>query len=265
MARLTSDILFTGSLGSISAYKMRGSDQIILRRKGGPNPHHIKTSPSFDLVRRNNAEFSGRAAASRWIMNMLWPQKALADYNIAGPLNALVKPIQELDTQSAFGQRHVRLSENKDLLQGFSLNRKNPFDSVVRAAVTCVLNRHTGTAEVELPELLPGINFFPHPNMAFFSFQIVLGVVPDLFYEHGKYLPISSEYQNSNFAIATTPWQTTRDHQKNITFHVSVPKLPMDDAHSFILTIGIRYGTMRTDGTIEQRKHSGCAKVLAVF
>jgi hypothetical protein len=214
MARLTSDILFTGSLGSISAYKMRGSDQIILRRKGGPNPHHIKTSPSFELVRRNNTEFSGRAAASRWIMNMLWPQKALADYNIAGPLNALVKPIQELDTQSAFGQRHVRLSENKDLLQGFSLNRKNSFDSVIRNAVPYTLSRATGTATVEVPELLPGVNFFPRKDAPFYSIQLVLGVVPDLFYRDGKYLPSSPAYQQSTFVVSSTDWHTTQGHQK---------------------------------------------------
>jgi hypothetical protein len=265
MAKLASDIQFTGSLGNLSAYKMRGVDKIILRRKGGPTPASIKTKPAFDLVRRNNAEFSGRATASRWIMGMMWPQKALADYNIAGPLNALIKPIQELDQESILGQRHIELSKNKLLLQGFSLNRKNPFDSVVRAAGSYTVSREHGSAHVELPELWPEINFFSRQDLPFFGFQLTLGVVPDLFYQHGKYLPISSEYQNSNFAIATTPWQTTRDHQKNITFHLSVPKLPMDDAHSFILTIGIRYGTMRTDGTIEQRKHSGCAKVLAVF
>lgn len=124
MAKLTSDIQFTGSLGNLSAYKMRGIDHTILRTKGGPSSAQIKKDPAFDVVRRNNAEFSGRAAASRWIMRMMWPQKALADYNIAGPLNALVKPIQELDKESAFGQRNIVLSKNKLLLQGFSLNRK---------------------------------------------------------------------------------------------------------------------------------------------
>lgn len=37
MAKLDSVFGFTGSLGRISAYKMKGSDETILRRKGGPS------------------------------------------------------------------------------------------------------------------------------------------------------------------------------------------------------------------------------------
>ncbi len=264
MARLTSDILFTGSLGNISAYKMRGVDRVILRTKGGPSSARIKKDPAFDVVRRNNAEFSGRAAASRWIMKMLWPQKALADYNIAGPLNALVKPIQELDTQSTFGQRNIILSKNKLLLQGFSLNRKNPFDSMVRAGVSYSLVQDTWNAQVNLPELLPGINFFPHPNMPFFSVQIVLGMVPDLFYRDGKYLPSSSSYHENNVAVVTTDWHATQGHQKKESLQVKLPEPPADEASSLLLSIGIRYGAMQNNGAIEQIKYAGCAKVLGV-
>ncbi|HEX3009510.1 MAG TPA: hypothetical protein VHO90_18030 [Bacteroidales bacterium] len=35
MARLKGTVEFTGSLGNITAYTMRGSDKIILRARGG--------------------------------------------------------------------------------------------------------------------------------------------------------------------------------------------------------------------------------------
>jgi len=262
MARLTSDIAFTGSLGNISAYTMRGSDQIILRRKGGPGSNAIKNSPSFDVVRRNNAEFSGRAAASRWIMKMMWPQKTLADYNIAGPLNALVKPIQELDKESTFGQRNIVLSKNKLLLQGFSLNQKNPFDSVVRAAVSYNFSRESGSAQLELPELLPGINFFTRKDAPFYSIQFVLGVVPDLFYHDGKYIPHSQSYHENNVVLVHTDWHPTQGTQPKESILVALPEPPPDEYCSLMLTIGIRYGMVSQHGTIEAMKNAGCAKVL---
>jgi hypothetical protein len=64
MARLISEIQFTGSLGNLSAYQMRGEKSVILRTKGGPSRRLIKTSKKFDLVRRYNAEFGGRSTAA---------------------------------------------------------------------------------------------------------------------------------------------------------------------------------------------------------
>ena len=74
---------------------MKGSDKIILRTKGGASKEKIKKGKEFATTRRLNSEFGGRAVASKYIMRSLFPLKALADYNIAGPLNALIKPIQD--------------------------------------------------------------------------------------------------------------------------------------------------------------------------
>lgn len=150
MARLTPGIHFTGSLGNLSAYKMRGVDRIVLRTEGGASKEKIKTSPSFENTRRVNAEFSGRTIASKWIMRMLWPQKAVADYNIAGPLNALMKPVQKLDTASDFGKRHVLLSKKLSILEGFSFNRHTLFESVVRAPLSCAITKEMLNAEVDI-------------------------------------------------------------------------------------------------------------------
>src|SRR5688572_10360908 len=99
MPKLIGELQFIGSLDNLSAYKMRGSDKIILRKKGGPSKKQIKHSPKFDLTRRNNKEFGGRVKAAAHIKRILYPMLFIADYNIIGPLNALLKPIQNMDTQ----------------------------------------------------------------------------------------------------------------------------------------------------------------------
>jgi hypothetical protein len=99
---------FTGSLHNISAYKGGDMDTIIIRYKGGPSKRMIKSHPSFELTRRNNKEFGGRSTASEWIMRVLHPLKPLSDYNISGPLNSTLKPIQEMDTVSGPGKKKHR-------------------------------------------------------------------------------------------------------------------------------------------------------------
>lgn len=100
MGKFKPPFSYTGSVSNLSVYKVRGSDTPIVRRKGGPTKRQIKTKPSFALTRKNNMEFGGRAKIAGQMLEALRPLKYLGDYNIAGPLNSLFIPIQELDTES---------------------------------------------------------------------------------------------------------------------------------------------------------------------
>lgn len=187
MGVMTPGFEFTGSVGNLSAYRMRGSDKIIIRTKGGASKEKIKKAPQFELTRRNNHEFGGRSTTVKWIRRMLHPVKELADYNIAGSLNALLKPVQALDAISEWGKCNVCLSKAPHLLEGFSFNKHNSFDSIVRNPVRCTITKESLTANIELPELMPGINFFVPGRFAFFSHVVSFGVVPDVFYGKNNY------------------------------------------------------------------------------
>ena len=95
MALLESLLQFTGSMGNVSAYRMRGVDKIIIRKKGGATRDKIKNNPEFERTRQQNMEFSGRARGVHWMMAALRPLKVVADYSLSGPLNKVMKYIQE--------------------------------------------------------------------------------------------------------------------------------------------------------------------------
>ena len=263
MAKLLSGIQFTGSLSQLTAYRMRGVEGVVVRTKGGATRQQMKTSPSFEHVRRNNAEFGGRATASKWIMNMLRPHKALADHNIAGPLNALLKPIQALDTVSEWGKRNVQISQHKHLLEGFSLNHRHTVDSVLRS-LSFSISRTEGTARVDIPSLLPNLNFFPTGSHAFYRISAVLGIVPDLFYQNGSYEPASPIYAEARWVMKTTPWRSTRDRAESIALNLVGAMVPPDEFSSLMLSVGIGYGAVTNVSTIEAVKYAGSAKVLAL-
>ena len=52
MATLEGGIEFTGSVGMLSAYRIKGSDKIILRKKGGPKKKQVLTSQKFKRTPR---------------------------------------------------------------------------------------------------------------------------------------------------------------------------------------------------------------------
>jgi hypothetical protein len=259
MAQLIGNIQFTGSLQDISAYKMRGSDKIILRKKGGPTKKQIKDSPRFDLTRRNNKEFGGRAKAAQHIKHILHPLLFLADYNITGPLNALLQPIQKMDTSSEWGTRNILLTKNPRLLEGFTLNRRYYFESIVRTPVSCTIQKEE--VIVDLPALLPEINFMVPGNYSWYQFIAVAGLVPDLYYTEDGYRPKGNghyfpDYATSDWLPVNTPTPAGKLIVKGLP-----PQKP--DTCSMLVALGIAFGTMQGQ-EIQPVKYIGAAKVIGV-
>ena len=264
MAQLDPQFHFTGPLGNLSAYRMQGVDKIILRKKGGASRDKIRTAPSFEHTRRLNSEFTGRARGVRAIMRALHPLKPLADYNFYGALNAAMKPVQERDLQSEFGKRNIILSQHVPLLQGFSLNRYTTLDTLVRTPLKYAVASDTLKATVEIPELIPGITFFPPQKHSAFSVMAVLGVVPDLYYKDDGYEPTHPEYARIVPATATTPWLHVSERLATTTLEVKLESAPADDACVLLLSVGICFGTPFHDGSIHLTKRAGSTRILAV-
>ena len=153
MAILTGGLPITGSLQGLTAYKMRGSDKTVVRSKGGATKKQIQKLASFEPTRNLNTEWKGVTAAAGSLRRGLNALKSLADFNISGPLNALVKKIQVLDSINPKGQRSILLSQYPDYISSFNYNRQTIFDSIIRQPLTVNLDKTTGIADVEVPAL----------------------------------------------------------------------------------------------------------------
>jgi len=263
MGKIEQGVEFTGSIGNFTAYKMRGVDGIVVRKKGGVSKERIKKDREFLQTRLLNAEFSGRSAASKMIMRMMHPLKALADYNIAGPLNALLRPVQVNDPENNKGERSVLLSKYPEMLEGFSLNRKVVFESIVRAPVTCTVSRETMSAEVNIPAMMRDINFKPQGKHPLYSFEAVLGLVPDLFYSSSGYKPSHKKYsQPLSLVSAASIWFSCLSGSETTKLALKLDFIPPDEHFTLMLSIGIRYGSPVGVNEVEQVKYAGAAKVV---
>jgi hypothetical protein len=257
----------TGSLGDLSIYTMRGVEKPVVRQKGGPTKEKIKNDPKMERVRNSNAEFGGRATATKWIMKALIFQRPLADHNIAGPLNALLKSVQILDPEGELGERHVRLSAAPHLLKGFSLNHKNSFDSTVRFPLDYELSRETASAIVQVPELIPDISLFtPEIKYPWYSVRVTLGFVPDVCYvkAHKRYETLHPNYAELGSIYVDTAWYPVIKGSPALTVEIKSDKFPPDGHFTIVLAVGVRYGILEDADQIRQAPYAGCAKVLAV-
>jgi hypothetical protein len=255
---------FRGKLDGLSFYKMKGVDKTIIRRSAGHTKDQLKNDPNLEQFRVAGIEFGGRALASRYLMNALKYHKPLADHNIAGPLNALMKSVQNLEPVNEWGKRGIILSDHPHFLKGFSLNRKHPFDSVIRYPVSCVLDRSAMAATVYIPELMPGINFVPPVNLPYYSLRITLGVVPDIIYEGGRYMAVHPDYPEHSITKIDTEWFSLMGGSSDLEIMIKNDFVPPDDSCTLVLTVGIRYGILKDVGIIQQAPYVGSAKILEV-
>lgn len=260
-------ITFIGGLGDVTAYTMKGSDKIILRRKGGASRSRIKNDARFDVLRRYGQELGGCSVLGKAIRSMFGPHRALADQNLCPALNQYLLPVQRLDTTNELGRRSIRLSQMPQLLAGFSLNKQiSLFDSTIRSAITARIDREDLSAHLDVPELLPGINFHPPEDQLMYSVTAALGIVPDAAYDEQQEKYVVSPWFDTTYApsMASTAWLPSGVRADAATLTISLPQRPSTAEFSLMLSVGIRYGVFLGDGSVQQARRVGAAKVLAM-
>lgn len=262
MAKRKKGNKFPGDPDNFSFYKMKGSDKIIMRRKGGPTREQALKSERYVRTRENTAEFTGAVAAVRVIRYPLLHVKHLSDYNFTPMLTSICSKIQEEDKTGDRGQRSIFLSQHRYMLESFTLHKKHPFQSIVASPVTCTFNRETKSTIIKLPRLTPGINLRLPWKYPLYRFSMSLGLVPDTLYENGQY---NDHAEDRDYTGLDTAWHVATDPFKSQTIELKLDMTEaITDSQTLVFAIGIEMGTPGPNGKTEGVKYAGSACILAV-
>lgn len=257
---------FEGRIGNIVAYKRRDSNKTYLRTKGGVSKKRIKNDKAFQGTREVNKEWGGCAKAALMIRNLFLNHQAVADFNLSGPLTAITKAIQVRDTSHQSGERAILFSQFGHILEGFQLNRKNTFESVVRGNVSVQFNRANAKLMVQQPELIPNISFIPPTKSPVFNINVTFGTIPDLFYFDSGYAITGNDTTHQQLMIShITPWSFTGNHLPAQSFELTLNNLKwMQPNELMVAIISVNFGTPLTNELVKVNKHTGAGKILKV-
>jgi hypothetical protein len=265
MARVKGLMQVTGNLKGVSLYTMRGSEEVIMRTKGGPSKQTIKTRDSCKGLRDSGKEWGGCTKAASALRRGLEPLMRLADYNVMGGMNALCKKIQCMDTEHEKGTRNVYVRANNHYLADFNFNKTNLFDRVVRLNPTWSIDRTTASATVTIPGFNPAEQLAAPNKLPFMRFVAVLGVGTDVSYDESfrGYKPANDLLLGYN-KEAHTGWFPVKRSMPEQTLEVQIDKIAphITDSDTLVLGLGVEFGTVGADGEGEAVKWAGCAKVL---
>ncbi|MBS1565328.1 MAG: hypothetical protein JST39_13125 [Bacteroidetes bacterium] len=242
---------------------MKGVPGIIIRQKGGASKNKIKRSKAFVLTRLRNKEFAGAAKASSYLRRLLSDHRLVADYNITGPVNALMKMAQSGDTEPKRAPRNILLSSSASILDGFSFSKILSLESVIRTPLSFMLSRDSLSARIDIPALSQGLNFNPDGKYPLYSFAATLAIMPDFEYRHEQYRPFSKKYQGGEKATTISDWFYIKQGSPALQWVFKLPDEVPDTSFSLVLCFSIRFGMPQSADLIKQIKGVGTGKILA--
>jgi hypothetical protein len=267
MAFLSSGIKFEGLLGDVSAYRMKGSDRIVVRMKGGASKKKIKTAASMVNTRRTMSEFGAASRASSRVLRMIKHRGGWSTHGVQGALTAVMMHLRRSDTESTWGQRGILFSRNPKLLEGFSLNKgEKTFDNCINSPIRATLSREGLSARIVIPALIPGVNLTLPEDRPQYRLVAELITVPDFIFvqEHNRFDPMS-DYSYFDSVNIETDWYTSRNGSSEATLDLNLEVVPPNEHFGLMLTIGLQLGVKHEGDTVELVKKAGAAKVLAMI
>ena len=264
MAKATLNLPLNLSFGDYSIYPVVGLDKLVVRAKHGPSKKEIEEGAQYAPLRRSQSEFNGIGKAASLVINSMYAVKHLKDRNFSGTISKVIKIIQGRDDLSPKGKRSILFSKYGDTLKGFNCNRSNPFDTIVQTTLEYTLSRDECKSAITIPALIPGINFFNPWNLPVCRFITGLGIIPDMVFSENGYVqlnPLMKLYVEQN----RTGWISSKASYPGTVLEVQLTNgSALDASGSLVLSVGIEFGTVVTDGLIQPVKYMGSGKVLAL-
>jgi hypothetical protein len=262
MAKVNSSIgELSGKIGALVFYRMRGSEKMIVRRKAALSKYALNYHSRYENTRQQNMEFKGCVLAAKKIGLAMYSIKPLGDFNSFGQVVKICKVIQQADSSNPKGKRSVYISKMHSLLDGFSFNKYNTFESLVRAPISISIDRPAGIAKAIIPPMRPGIHLVNPKEEPYYRFVCSLGNVSDVFVPDNR---TTYETVNKNYSFCheqVSPWTNWKNSFPGIEISVSLDRWEDIADQTLFAGIGIEFGRQAPGGEIEFVKYAGAGKI----
>jgi hypothetical protein len=193
MAKQTGLVKYSGTLGGVRHFKIKGLQGDFAGLTGGPTADQIYNDPAFERTRENMSEFGGSATVAKAIrVGLSTVVKQMSDPQLTGRLTAIMKEINLKDTNGTRGQRSIFISQNTNDLQGFNFDKNISFTSVFNAPISPSVTPDRDSVTLTIESFNP-LNYINAPAGAT-HFRVInaITVISDYAYNKNtkKYEPI---------------------------------------------------------------------------
>jgi len=195
MAKQTGLMKYSGTMGGVRHFKIKGLTGDFAGLVGGPSGEQIATAPEFVRTRENMNEFGGCATIGKSIRTGLSQViKQMSDPQMTGRLTAIMKKINLEDGTEARGYRAILVSQQKQYLKGFAFDKNVNLDSLFVAPYTIANTAARDAATLTVPAFNPANLINAPAGATHFRLLVALASISDFAYNSttGVYEPIDA-------------------------------------------------------------------------
>jgi hypothetical protein len=137
MARQKGLVKYSGTMGGVRHFKIKGLQGDFAGMAGGPTDSQIKNDAAFVRTRENMSEFGGSASCAKTIrVGLAQIIKQYSDSRLTGRLTKIMKEINVQDTGNPRGERSVLVSTNRPMLANVEFNVNTSLAGIFNAPYT---------------------------------------------------------------------------------------------------------------------------------
>ncbi len=192
MAKQTGLVKYSGTMGGVRHFKIKGLDGDFAGMAGGPSAEQINNDPAFIRTRENMNEFGGSAAAAKSVrVGLSQIIKQFSDPRLTGRLTAIMKQINLEDQSEARGRRAIEISTQRQYLEGLDFDANLSLSSVFNAPYTLTNNTARNSVTLTIPAFDPTSLISAPAGSTHFRLVNAVSVISDWVYNDntGKYEP----------------------------------------------------------------------------
>lgn len=243
MAKQVGLVKYSGTMGGVRHFKIKGLNGDYAGLVGGPTTDQIYNDTAFERTRENMSEFGGCASAAKSIrVSLSQILKQFSDSRLTGRLTAIMKQINLEDQSEARGQRLIQISSQRHYLKGLNFNANLSLSSVFNAPYT-IDNPERESAHIRVTTFKPNNLIVAPAGATHFRLVNAVAVVSDWVYNSitRKYEPTDAKV-NEISEIGYSDYFDLNSVVPDFTIKVSLQNSPvLTSSVSVLNCIGIEF------------------------
>ena len=243
MAKQVGLVRYSGTMGGVRHFKIKGLQGDFAGMKGGASAEQIKNGEEFVRTRENMNEFGGCAKAGKAVRNGLASiLSEMADSQLTGRLTAIMKKINLEDQSEARGYRAILISQQPQYLAAVQFNRGINFDSILTAPWVVTHEAARNKGKVTLASVEP-YHIVAPAGATHYRIVHILSVISDFSYNANTstYEPIDAANNELN-DVKFSGYLDLNTEQTNVEVESELPGLPtLSTDVSVLQCVGIEF------------------------
>lgn len=183
MAKQTGLVRYSGTMGGVRHFKIKGLQGDFAGLVGGPTAEQIATDPAFRRTRENMNEFGGSATAGKSLRaSIAGLIRNNGDSQVTGRITAIMKKINLEDGSEARGRRAILVTAAPQYLDGFEFNKFTSLNGAFNAPYTITPTAARDGSTLDIPSFNPLDRMYIPSGATHFKIINAIAVLSDFEY-----------------------------------------------------------------------------------